>query len=47
MSVIECTRCVRQPRDEDDRAEWADFEEGPVCPGCLTLRDAEDLREGG
>ena len=44
--VVACARCVRQPRDADDHAVWAAFEEGAVCPGCLTLTEVEQLREG-
>jgi hypothetical protein len=45
--VIVCARCVRRPRDADDHAVWAAFEEGAVCPGCLTLTEVEQLRESG
>ena len=42
--VVECSRCVRLPRDADDRDAWAVLEDEPVCPGCLTLTEAAARR---
>jgi len=39
-----CARCARTPRDADDGFEWVEIDGEDVCPGCLTLRDAEQLR---
>jgi len=42
-----CTRCRRTPRDIDDLAAWELTDDGIVCPGCLTLLEADALRRAG
>jgi len=42
-----CTRCRRTPRDVDDLAAWELTDDGIVCPGCLTLLEADALRRAG
>jgi len=34
-----CARCVRAPRDPDDRTTWVTLAGEQICPGCLTLDD--------
>jgi hypothetical protein len=41
---LRCARCVRTPRDADDRLAWVTIDDHTVCPGCLTLSDSERLR---
>jgi hypothetical protein len=45
--VVTCLRCARSPRDPDDRVTWVTIGAADVCPGCLTLTEAEVLRKGG
>jgi len=42
---VTCVRCAREPRDEDDRTSWASIDQEDVCPGCLTLSEADALRK--
>ena len=42
--TMTCARCTRAQRDDDDRASWVTLESEDVCPGCLTLTEAEALR---
>jgi hypothetical protein len=39
-----CARCVRAPRDRDDRTTWVTIDDEQICPGCLTLNERERLR---
>ena len=45
-SQVRCSRCRREPRDDADYVTWEALEEGTVCPGCLTLTEAEAARSG-
>jgi hypothetical protein len=38
-----CARCVRAPRDPDDRATWVTIADDRICPGCLTQSDRTRL----
>jgi hypothetical protein len=40
---VVCARCVRAPRDPDDRATWITMADERMCPGCLTQSDRERL----
>lgn len=42
--TLTCIRCARQPRDEEDLASWVSIGMEDVCPGCLTLTEADALR---
>ena len=44
---VTCSRCRREPRDDDDQLGWEPLDEGPVCPGCLTMLEVEARRAGG
>jgi len=39
---VRCSRCRRAPRDDADYVSWEAFDEGAVCPGCLTMLEVED-----
>jgi hypothetical protein len=41
---VVCARCVRAPRDPDDRKTWITVADERICPGCLTQSDRERLR---
>lgn len=41
---VVCARCVRAPRDGDDRKAWITLADERICPGCLTQSDRERLR---
>jgi hypothetical protein len=41
---LRCARCVRTPRDPDDRTTWVTIDDERICPGCLTLHERERLR---
>jgi hypothetical protein len=43
--LMTCARCTRVPRDDEDRTSWVVLESEEVCPGCLTLTEAEELRK--
>jgi hypothetical protein len=40
---LRCSRCIRAPRDPDDRTTWVTIDDDPICPGCVTLNDRERL----
>jgi hypothetical protein len=42
--AVLCARCVRAPRDPDDRATWVIVADEQICPGCVTQSDRERLR---
>jgi coenzyme F420-reducing hydrogenase gamma subunit len=42
--TVLCARCVRAPRDEEDRATWVTIDDDEICLGCTTLNDRERLR---
>jgi hypothetical protein len=42
---LRCSRCIRAPRDPDDRATWVTIDAAKVCPGCLTLDERDRLRD--
>jgi hypothetical protein len=44
---VRCSRCIRAPRDDADYVDWAAFDEGAVCPGCLTMLELEARRASG
>lgn len=44
---ITCSRCLRAPRDDADYVDWEALDEGAVCPGCLTMLEAEARRAAG
>lgn len=44
---VTCSRCQRVPRDDADYVVWEALEEGPVCPGCLTMLELEARRTSG
>lgn len=41
---VTCARCRRAPRDDSDFVEWEKLEDGEVCPGCLTMLEAQASR---
>jgi len=43
-SRVTCARCRREPRDDADYVTWHALDEGTVCPGCLTMLEAESHR---
>lgn len=45
--AVVCARCVRAPRDPEDRATWITLDDERICPGCLTQSDLERLRMEG
>jgi len=44
---VVCARCVRAPRDPEDRATWITLADERICPGCLTQSDLDRLRMDG
>src|SRR5581483_5828291 len=45
-SQVRCSRCRREPRNDADYVTWHALDEGAVCPGCLTMLEAEAHRAG-
>ena len=43
-SQVLCARCRRVPRDGSDLILWEPLAEGDVCPGCLTMLEADARR---
>ena len=43
---VGCIRCMRRPRDDADFGQWEELDEGEVCPGCLTMLEADRRRRG-
>jgi hypothetical protein len=41
---VRCSRCRREPRDDADYVTWHALDDGTVCPGCLTLLEADEHR---
>jgi hypothetical protein len=41
---VQCARCLRDARDAGDLADWQPLDEGVVCPGCLTMLEAQAPR---
>lgn len=44
---IRCSRCRRALRDDVDYVGCEAFDEGAVCPGCLTMLEVEARRASG
>ena len=44
--AVVCARCARLPRDANDRMSWVAIASREICPGCLTMNDREQLRDG-
>jgi hypothetical protein len=42
--LVTCRRCARTPRDPDDHETWVAMDGSEICPGCLTLIEAEAQR---
>jgi hypothetical protein len=40
-SQVQCSRCRREPRNDEDYVTWQALDEGAVCPGCLTMLETE------
>lgn len=41
---VRCSRCRREPRDDSDYVTWQALGDDTVCPGCLTLLEADEHR---